>query len=90
MLINEDLDEDIAVFYRKIYDWIHLHVSNIKKRKKSSSYFSNETTVKKKNKFHKKWKKYNDLNDYVNFKRIRCRIRKLIALLDISLLMNLI
>lgn len=77
---DNSLENNIDTFYNILQEIIDCHVPKKYKNKHFPSYFSISTikTIKEKNKFHKKWKIYRNLNDYNTFKILRKRSKNLI------------
>lgn len=72
-----DPDSACTYFYNKLYDAVDLHVPTkvIKKPHKYPTWFNEslKKIIKEKLKYHKKWKKYKNLNDYRTFSLLRER-----------------
>lgn len=74
VLNNNDVDQCVSIFYNIIYDIINMYVPirSINK-KKYPIWFSNNTknVIKIKEKYHRKWKRFKNLDDYTEFSRYR-------------------
>lgn len=81
LLCDDSVNENVQQFYNIIYDLISELVPKKKLNKKFPPYYSKQTIsfIKKKQKYHRRWKNYGNLNDQHLFKYYRSRSKLLLA-----------
>ena len=77
---NKSLNSCLDIFYDKIENIIKENIRTYSKNKYFPIFYSQLTikTILQKNKIHKKWRKYKNINDYNIFKTLRARSKILI------------
>lgn len=80
VLCANDVDVNVCKFYEIVDRVIANRIPKKKVHSRFPSYFAQNTIkiIKQKNKYHKKWKIYKNIGDYLEFKRLRALSKVLI------------